>query len=142
VIHNGEIVRFVLKAHSDQEYGDMPYIVHLMLVARHFTDPTKQAIALLHDTLEDTEVTDAQLFFAFGEDIAKAVITLTKKEGEEYFQYIERIKQDRLATEIKIADLEENIFVSKYKFSWKQNLLSRYEKALKILKGETDVTVE
>ena len=134
--YNASIIKFVLEAHGDQQYGDMPYIVHLMLVARHFTDPKKQAIALLHDVLEDTQITYKELVLQIGKEIADTVLVLTRKPGEEYFVYINRVKHDPLATEIKIADLEENIFVSKYKFSWKQDILSRYEKVLKILKNE------
>ena len=135
--YNTEIVKFALEAHGDQQYGDMPYIVHLMLVSRHFQDPTKQAIALLHDVLEDTDIRESELFFEFGAVITHTIVILTRRYDETYFEYIERIKLDSLATEIKIADLEENIFMSKYNFSNK-DLSQRYEKALEILKGEDD----
>lgn len=134
--YNTDVIRIVLEAHGNQKYGNMPYIVHLMMVARHFNDPEKQAIALLHDILEDTDVTQEELYDLFDENIARTVIVLTRKPMEEYMTYIRRIKQDSLATEIKIADLEENLFVTNYSFSLERHSPLRYQQALKILKGE------
>jgi (p)ppGpp synthase/HD superfamily hydrolase len=134
--YNTDVIRIVLEAHGNQKYGDMPYIVHLMLVARHFTDPTKQAIALLHDILEDTDVTQEQLYDLFDEEIADTVIVLTRKPMEDYVTYIKRVKTNPLATAVKIADLEENLFVTEYSFSSERHSPVRYLQALKILKGE------
>lgn len=131
-------IKFVLKAHGEQLYGHMPYIVHLVLVARHFTDFKLQTIALLHDILEDTDVTSAELFYNFGADTGNIVEILTRKEDEKYFDYIRRVREDPMATEIKIADLEENIFMTTYYKFDNKNLSSRYKKALKILRGEIE----
>jgi len=131
---NREIISYVMKAHGDQQYSDMPYIVHLAMVAGFFYDRERQAIALLHDILEDTDVTKDELQKLFGKKIADIVSILTHEEGETYFEYIDRVKQNKLAKEVKIADLKANLFTSMNFYpNENKSREKRYKKALNIL---------
>jgi len=91
--------RFAAEAHQGQTITgtDLPYIVHLGLVSMevavaltaapdHDGDLAVQC-ALLHDTLEDTAVTYAEIQSRFGPKVADGVLALTKdlalpKEGQ------------------------------------------------------------
>ena len=71
---------FAARAHADQKRKstDVPYIVHpvgvmLVLLETGETDPELLAAALLHDTVEDTGVTLAQLREKFGARVAEIV---------------------------------------------------------------------
>jgi (p)ppGpp synthase/HD superfamily hydrolase len=144
------------KWHEGQRYGKLPYIAHLMDVDRwviernvtvkDYSDPYSEAyadrvdqlraIAYLHDILEDTECTAMDLRNAgICEDVVNAVVLLTKKIGEEYKEYLEKIIQNTLAREVKICDTMANLTQSVKKNNTKR--IAKYTRQLAILaKGE------
>lgn len=76
--------RFALRAHGDQKYGARPYSVHLDAVAelaRPYGEVC-EAVAFLHDVLEDTPTEPADLIVSFGSDITGAVYFVTDPEGK------------------------------------------------------------
>ncbi len=75
---------FAVKAHGDQEYGEgVPYVVHLDAVAALVFPYGRelQAVAYLHDVLEDTGTTSRELVAAFGMDVAGAVVGCSDPPG-------------------------------------------------------------
>ncbi|HEQ60164.1 MAG TPA: bifunctional (p)ppGpp synthetase/guanosine-3',5'-bis(diphosphate) 3'-pyrophosphohydrolase, partial [Firmicutes bacterium] len=75
--------RFIEQAHGDQlRLSGYPYISHPRNVALILTelemDPASVAAGLLHDVLEDTEVTEKDLRKEFGEEITSLVQGVTK----------------------------------------------------------------
>jgi len=75
---------FAINAHKDQKYGAMPYLVHLDAVASivKLFGERAQVIALLHDVVEDTASSVADIKALFGDFIAKCVHILTDEPGE------------------------------------------------------------
>ena len=65
-------------------------------------------VALLHDVIEDSDITLEILSKYFNDDIITALRVLTKKENDDYVMYIKRVKTNKLATKVKIKDLEHN----------------------------------
>lgn len=112
------------------------YILHPMSVAEHFNDETLVAAALLHDVLEDNaEWTVARLYgHGMPPEVVRLVEALTRKYGETYLDYIRRVREDRATTQIKIADLEDNLDLRRSD-GLTASLRKRYVKALEILKG-------
>lgn len=102
-------------AHRDQKYGDGRYADHLAGVAQRVYEATQGrdilvAAAWLHDILEDTDVTLEDLRHAcVSPPVRRLVEILTRRKGETYADYIERVALDRDATRIKIADLNYNL---------------------------------
>lgn len=98
------------KYHAGQMYGDFPYIYHLTAVVdsikRKWGDGNRDllAIAILHDILEDTSLSEEELKKAVGKDICKCVVALTKVDGEKYEEYIYRVKEFHYSKEVKIHD--------------------------------------
>jgi (p)ppGpp synthase/HD superfamily hydrolase len=77
---------FAVAAHGDQEYGDLPYVDHLQEVAITLCrfgvrGPIILAAAWLHDVLEDTSVTPADLAFSFGPEVTALVVAVTNEPG-------------------------------------------------------------
>ena len=66
-------------------------------------------IALLHDVIEDTDITLDDLAKEFPEEVVHAVDLLTHKEGVDYFDYIKEIDQNYLARIVKVQDLLHNM---------------------------------
>jgi (p)ppGpp synthase/HD superfamily hydrolase len=88
---------FAAKAHAKQKrkYDKAPYINHLeavaRIMARHgYDSPTVQAAALLHDTVEDTDVTVQNLCETFGPEVAELVYWLSDMEkGKRKFRKLQ-----------------------------------------------------
>jgi (p)ppGpp synthase/HD superfamily hydrolase len=70
----------------------------------------EMSVAVLHDVVEDTEVTfDDLRREGFGEEVILAVEHLTHRKGENYEAYVERVAQHPIARRVKLADLEDNM---------------------------------
>ena len=122
------------KYHEGQKYGIKPYTYHLQAVAESVgDDPTMKVIAWLHDILEDTECTEAELRAVFSSKIVDAVVAMTKIEGEEYSDYIERVKSNPLAQDVKIHDTLCNLTESVKTNQWGR--VRKYTKQLTLLVG-------
>lgn len=97
-----------------------PYIKHLREVADTVTvlgpNQETKTIALLHDILEDCpEWNEKSLGAFFSKNIIEAVMLLTKKPGQSYEDYIEKIATSSWATAVKVADLKHNMDITRLK---------------------------
>lgn len=126
------------KAHSGQiDKNQQPYILHPLAVASKLDLIDLKIVALLHDTLEDTFVTKEYLLeHKIPPELVELIDTLTHKKDETYKEYIQRIKQNPLATEVKIADLSHNLDPSRASGLTERHKL-RYTNALNYLKEKT-----
>jgi len=101
------------EAHSGQfrRDGTTPYILHPQaVVSRVAGDLFAEAVAWLHDVLEDTPVTVEMLRSQqIPEEVIEAVSMLTKPDGVDYEQYLQAIKSNPLAKKVKIADMLSNL---------------------------------
>jgi len=118
-------------AHDGQKrkYSGVPYIVHPLRVASQFDDYGIKACAILHDVIEDTHITLNELIPIFRKSIITTLNSLTKRSNEKYFDYIERLSQDSVAIEIKIADIIDNLSDGNIG----ESMIIRYNKGLNIL---------
>ena len=93
-----------------------PYYNHLLKVYANVDNYDEKIIALLHDVVEDTEVTfDDLKVYGYPENILEALRVLTKKKGEYYPDYIERIidSNNIQALNVKLADLKHNVDINR-----------------------------
>src|SRR6185295_8445768 len=99
-----------IKAHYGQrDKGGRPYLCHVMHVASRMYSEDEIVAALLHDVVEDSYYTFADLDRIFPPRVVQAVKALTRaKIGESYLDYIERVTKDDLAVKVKLADLRHN----------------------------------
>ena len=112
-----EIVRLAAQIATDAHRGQFrrdgvtPYISHPEAVAKRVEgDDLAEAIAWLHDVLEDTAIKVQDLVsFGLPAEIVARVELLTKNDGLEYEQYLRRIKSDPVAKRVKIADMLANL---------------------------------
>jgi (p)ppGpp synthase/HD superfamily hydrolase len=128
-------------AHRCQkDRNDEPYIMHPLRVAAQLWGYDERMVAVLHDVVEDTDVTLDDLRSAgYPGHIVAAVDALSKRKDidEPYSQYIQRVGQNPLATKVKIADLCDNANLDRLPkveaFDLKR--LDRYNRALQYLIG-------
>ena len=99
------------RAHAGQkDKAGQDYILHPIRVAERCDDPLAKIVALLHDTIEDSNVTaDYLRKEGFREEIVEAVLAVTRREGEDYDDYVRRAAQNELGYMVKRADLEDNM---------------------------------
>ena len=94
--------------HGQMDKSGVPYIFHPIHLAEQMDDEITCAVALLHDTVEDTAVTLEDLRQEFPTEVVTAVGLLTHREGVDYFDYVRAIKTNPVATRVKLADLAHN----------------------------------
>ncbi len=107
----GRAIAIAAAAHQAQlDKSGKAYILHpLRMMFKMATDEERMA-AILHDVVEDSDWTlDGLRQEGFSEEVLLAVDSLTNRDGENYEQFIERVKQNPLAIRVKIADLEDNM---------------------------------
>lgn len=101
--------KLAYKAHEGQiDKAGVPYIFHPIHIAEQMDSEESCVVALLHDVIEDSDITLEILSKYFNDDIIAALRVLTKKENDDYVMYIKRVKTNKLATKVKIKDLEHN----------------------------------
>ena len=106
-------IEIAVEAHAGQTQKDgTPYILHPLHLMMLMEDEASQIVAVLHDVVEDTEVTLADLQAeGFDDDVVVAVSLLTRQKGMSYEQFIEEIAPNELARRVKLCDLEHNMDV-------------------------------
>jgi len=94
--------------------GGHPYIEHPLRLMENMDTNIEKMVAVMHDLVEDTHITIAYLRTAgFSEKVLSALDCVTNRDNEDYESFIERIAQNPLATKVKLADLEDNMDLSR-----------------------------
>lgn len=109
--------KICVDAHKGQkDIAGEEYYHHPIRVAEKCQSINAKVVALLHDTIEDTDVTaDYLRNEGFPEEIIGAVLSVTKQEGENYEDFVRRASENTIGREVKIADLEDNMDVRRLK---------------------------
>ena len=132
-------LRVALQAHSGQrDKGGQPYILHPIRLMCQMTTAVERTVALLHDVVEDSACTLETLRAeGFSSTVVAAVDHLTRRDEETYQTFIERVQQSPLATQIKIADLVDNLDASRIPNLTRSNVdrLKKYQRALSVLRN-------
>lgn len=110
-------LQIAIRAHEGQkDKSGRDYVMHPIRVAGRCKDPRAKIVALLHDTVEDTDVTPDYLRGqGFPEDIIAGVLSVTKREGESYEDFVARAAKNPIGKEVKRADLEDNMDIRRLK---------------------------
>lgn len=103
-------LRVSFNAHKDQvDKAGMPYVYHPFWVAEQMTTEAETCVALLHDVVEDTEVTLDDLAKAgFPEEVLEALRLMTHDPATPYMEYVGEIRKNPIARRVKLADLTHN----------------------------------
>jgi (p)ppGpp synthase/HD superfamily hydrolase len=131
-------IEIALRAHAGQKGKDgSPYILHPLRVMTRVGTDEERIAAVLHDVVEDSDVTLDDLRQAgFSEKVLTTVKLLTHEEGVSYEDYVNRLKSDPMARRIKLADLEDNSDIRRLSGIEEKDLerLRKYHRAWQILR--------
>ena len=103
-------LKISFQAHKNQlDKSGIPYVYHPFHLAEQMDDEYSVCVALLHDVVEDTEMTiDDLTEQGFPREVTEALLLMTHDDSVPYMDYIKKIKTNSLATKVKLADLEHN----------------------------------
>lgn len=110
------IVNEVFKEKKDK--GGNPYITHLYTVSNNLDTIEEKTVGLLHDIIEDTEITYKDLEeVGFPKKILEVLELVTRKSNETYDEFINRIIKSNNLTALKVKqkDMENNMDLSRIK---------------------------
>lgn len=106
-----EAIKLAVDAHAGQvDKAGEPYILHPLRVMQAVFSETDRVVAVLHDVVEDSSTVGlGDILALFGEEVRAAVDALTRRDGEDYFDYVRRAKANPIARRVKWADLCDNL---------------------------------
>lgn len=136
------------EAHKGQtDKGGNPYIEHPLYVASQVDTTELKIVAVLHDALEDSDVTAEDLRReGFPEHVVEAITVLTHEDGNEeaYLDYIRRVSGNAMAAAVKRADLLHNMDISRIPNPTEKDKKRRakYERAYQLLEELTRMEQE
>lgn len=111
-----DAIQIALTAHKGQrDKGGRPYILHPLAVMMSVKTELEQMVAVLHDVVEDAPAFPLEKLrsMGFSEDVLAALNCLTRREGESYEDFIDRVKENDVARRVKLADLDHNMDTSR-----------------------------
>ena len=100
--------------HGQKDKSGVPYVFHPLHLAEQMEDEISCCAALLHDVVEDTDITLEQLAKEFPAEVVEAVRLLTHDPDTDYYGYIRSIKGSPIAMKVKLADLAHNMDASRF----------------------------
>lgn len=131
-------LQIAVKAHSGQiDKAGSAYIFHPIRVSNRCSTDDERIVALLHDTIEDTEVTTEYLLMeGFPRNIVDAILSVTRNEDESYEDFIKRSRLNPIGRQVKLHDLEDNMDITRLNELTEKDIyrLNKYIKAYKYLK--------
>lgn len=99
----------MLKAHWKQrDKGNHLYIFHPLRVSRNCKNKSAKIVALLHDVIEDNPNYSIEDFKFLNDEEKEALELLTHSKDVAYFDYINKVKSNKIAREVKLSDLKDN----------------------------------
>lgn len=129
-------INIAYNAHMGQndKFG-IPYIFHPVHLAELMETEDECIVAILHDVVEDTDVTFEQLEKEFSHRVIEALKLLTHDKKVPYEEYITNLKDDCIAKKVKLADLKHNSDITRLNHLTPKDIIrnKKYEKAIKIL---------
>ena len=130
-------MRIAFEAHKNQtDKHGMPYIYHPIHLAEQMSDEATTCVALLHDVIEDTDMTFEQLQReGFTAEIITALKLMTHDESVPYLEYVGEIKKNSVTATVKMADLKHNSDLTRLDHIDDKALIraDKYKKAIALL---------
>ena len=135
-------LRLCFEAHKNQvDKSGLPYVFHPFHVAEQMTTEETTIVALLHDVIEDTDYTLADIAaMGFPQAVTDALKLLTHDERVPYMTYVTAIKQNPIARAVKLADLRHNSDLSRLDRIDEKALerVRKYRSAIQLLTADAD----
>ena len=132
-------IEIAQEAHKGvKDRGGHDYINHPIRVMHAMSNDQEKIVAILHDVVEDSDWTFERLKEeGFEDSVIESLRCVTKySEEEDYQEFIKRAATNKIATKVKMADIEDNLDLSRLGTLTDKDLtrIEKYKKALQYLK--------
>ncbi len=131
-------LKLSFEAHKEQtDKSGMPYVYHPFHIAEQMDTEETVIVALLHDVVEDTDYTLQDIAdMGFSQAVIDALSLMTHDKTVPYLDYVAKIKENPIATTVKLADLRHNSDVSRLDIVDDKAIqrIQKYEKAMALLR--------
>lgn len=133
-------MKIAFAAHKEQvDKSGLPYIYHPIHLAEQMKSEETVCVALLHDVVEDTDLTFEDLQKeGFPEEVLAALKLMTHDETAAYMDYVKEIRKNPIASAVKLADLRHNSDLTRLDTvdEKAEKRAEKYRKAIELLLGE------
>jgi (p)ppGpp synthase/HD superfamily hydrolase len=131
-------IAIAAEAHAGQiDKAGAPYILHPLRMMLAVATPQERIVAVLHDVCEDCPgwTFDRLGAAGFSDEILRALDSVTKREGEGYFDFARRAAADAIGRNVKLADLRDNCDLSRIASPTEADLrrIEKYRKAIALI---------
>ena len=130
-------LKLCFEAHKEQvDKTNMPYVFHPFHLAEQMDDEISTVCALLHDVVEDSDITFESLAdMGFPREVIDVLRLLTHEDSVPYMDYVGKISTNPIAKKVKIADLRHNSDVTRLNTVDENAMLrcKKYKQALDLL---------
>ena len=130
-------MKLMFEKHKEQkDKSDIPYVFHPFHVAESMDDENSTIVALLHDIVEDTDVSIQDLKnMGFDSEITDALQIMTHDKSIDYFEYIKTIETNPIARKVKLSDLKHNSDITRLNEVTEKDLkrVEKYKKSIEYL---------
>ncbi len=138
-----DAILLATKAHRTQvDKAGLPYILHPLRVMAAFVrteEGDARMVAVLHDVVEDTDITlEALAVAGYPANVLQALDAISRRRGESYEDYIERVVRNELARRVKLADLRDNLDLERPSTWLLSKRIDKYHAAFQRLSGTGD----
>lgn len=128
------------EAHKNQrDESGMPYVFHPFHLAEQMKDEKTTIVALLHDVVEDTDVTlDDIRNMGFDDEVVAAIELMTHDPNVPYMEYVSQIKKNPISKAVKLADLYHNSDITRLDevTARDEERLKKYAEAIRLLEED------
>lgn len=132
-------LKLAYEKHDGQvDKSGLPYIFHPFHLAEQMDDEDSVIVALLHDVVEDTDVTADDLAeMGFSERVIDAIKIMTHDKSVDYFEYIKKISANPIAAKVKITDLRHNSDLTRLDVVTEKDRerVEKYKKSIELLES-------
>lgn len=136
-----QAIALAAKAHEGQiDKAGAPYILHPLRVMLAVQGAEERIVAVLHDVVEDCDVTPAALkALGFSDSVLAALDAVTKREGEDYGAFVARALENPVGRAVKRADILDNLDLSRIASPTSRDMarIEKYRQAMMVLDGKS-----
>ena len=134
-------IQIAAEGHSGQtDKAGAPYVLHPLRVMLSVTTSEERIVAVLHDLVEDCPGWSFERLReeGFSERVLTALASVTKRDGEEYQDFVRRAAADPIGRRVKLADLRDNCDLTRIAAPTERDhaRIARYRQAIRTIEGE------
>ena len=114
-----------------------PYILHPLRMMLRLSSPDERIVAVLHDVCEDCPgwTFDRLRKEGFPDHIIEALMSVTKRNGEDYEDFVRRAAANPIGRRVKLADMQDNSDLSRIAAPSERDLrrIEKYRRAIDLI---------